>query len=366
VLAWCAASWLGCSSEPVCPEGDCKASAVGGESAAGSPSEPSEPSEPSAGAPETSEGGAPTTGGAPSAAGQATTGGENTGESAGAGGICDDAPLVVGTVVSDELSELSGIVASVEQPGVYYVHNDSGDSARLFAIDEQGRTLAEIVLVGATAVDWEDIALGPGPGGESFIYVGDIGDNAARVGGEPRASIDVYRVAEPLILSDESVQRLELTAWERLPLVYPDAPHDSEALLLDPERAELLLVTKENDGKSLVFQASALAAADGQQTLGLLTQIQFSTTDTPGSTLVTSGEMSPQGDAILLRTYTSVFYWPRTGSTISDAFAHSPRVLTAPDEQQGEAITFSADGGSYVTVSESEHAAVYRATICDL
>ena len=33
-------------------------------------------------------------------------------------------------------------------------------------------------MTGAMAVDWEDIALGPGPDGRDDLFVGDIGDNA--------------------------------------------------------------------------------------------------------------------------------------------------------------------------------------------
>jgi hypothetical protein len=307
--------------------------------------------------------------GAPSGAtaGEAAEGGMATAApEGGAGGACDSEPVAVGTLASPALSEVSGIVASARNPGVYYVHNDSGDTARFFAIDEQGRTLAELALNGADAVDWEDIALGPGPGGGSFVYLGDIGDNEARVGGTPRASINVYRVAEPLILSDEAPEPL-VVDWERLPLSYPTAAHDCEALLLDPKSSELLLVTKENDGKSSVFRASALAAAEAKQTLELVTQIEVGTTQAPGSSLITGGELSPMGDGILLRTYTSVFFWSRPSSaSIVDAFAGAPRQLLAPDEEQGESITFTADGSSYLTVSEDEQAPVFRAQLCDL
>src|SRR5437016_3618567 len=59
--------------------------------------------------------------------------------------------------VPDALTELSGIAASRAQPGVYYAHNDSGDSPRIFALDGAGAELAQLCLAGATNVDWEDI-----------------------------------------------------------------------------------------------------------------------------------------------------------------------------------------------------------------
>src|SRR5438045_5677919 len=61
--------------------------------------------------------------------------------------------------VPDALTELSGIAASRAQPGVYYVHNDSGDSPRIFALDRAGTELGQLCLAGATNVDWEDIEM---------------------------------------------------------------------------------------------------------------------------------------------------------------------------------------------------------------
>jgi hypothetical protein len=371
VLAVCAPAWLACRSEPVCVSSEACSQA---EPVAGSPNEGSSAAgaapEPPGGAPSVSgEGGAVSAGGAGGAESEPGAGAGAAGapeSSAGAGGGCDASPVRVGAVESDALGEVSGIVASRKNPGVYYVHNDSGDSARFFAIDEQGRTLAELALQGATAVDWEDIALGPGPAGESFVYLGDIGDNEARVGGTPRPSIDVYRVPEPLIRSGEEPAQLALTAWDRLPLSYPGVAHDCEALLLDADRSELLLVTKENDGRSFVFRASALAPAGAAQQLELVTRLAFGTAEAPGSSLVTGGELSPSGGGLLLRTYTSVFFWPRVqDASIAEVFSAAPQQLPAPEEAQGEAITFSADGLSYVTVSENEHADIFRAHLCD-
>jgi hypothetical protein len=43
------------------------------------------------------------------------------------------------SVVRDRrLDELSGIAVSPDQPGVLFVHNDSGDSSRFFAIGPDG------------------------------------------------------------------------------------------------------------------------------------------------------------------------------------------------------------------------------------
>ena len=81
------------------------------------------------------------------------------------------------TVASDELNEISGVVESRTRTGVLWVHNDSGDTARIFAIGLDGRTLGTFGLAGIQARDWEDLAAGPGPvAGRRYLFVGDIGD----------------------------------------------------------------------------------------------------------------------------------------------------------------------------------------------
>ena len=86
-----------------------------------------------------------------------------------------------GIVRSELIREASGIVASRRNPGVLWVHNDSGDMARVFAITASGEFLGVCNIAGATARDWEDIAIGPGPDPDQhYLYLGDIGDNQAK------------------------------------------------------------------------------------------------------------------------------------------------------------------------------------------
>jgi hypothetical protein len=100
------------------------------------------------------------------------------------------APSATGTLPSS-LIELSGVVASRRYPGVLYAHNDSGATANVTVFSDTAAPLGEIVLSNVTAIDWEDIAVGPCAAG-SCVFVGDIGDNALAY-----PSRAVYRFAEP-------------------------------------------------------------------------------------------------------------------------------------------------------------------------
>jgi len=84
----------------------------------------------------------------------------------------------VGVLESAMISEASGMAASRKNAGVFWVHNDSGDIGRVFAINGKGEVLGVYELAGVLARDFEDIAVGPGPEpNENYLYVGDTGDN---------------------------------------------------------------------------------------------------------------------------------------------------------------------------------------------
>jgi hypothetical protein len=267
-------------------------------------------------------------------------------------------------IASPELTEASGLAASRRLPGVLYVHNDSGDGARFFAVKTDGTYLGQFVLTGAAATDWEDMAVGPHRGGSS-IYLGDIGDNAAREGAsDQRASIAVYRLAEPALPPAEKFT-VRTAAWEKITLTYPDKPHDSETLMIDPRTGDLYLVTKELNGQSLVYVAEAPLEAGASIMLRSVAKLHFGAAPLAGDPLATGGDISPLGDAILLRSYDTAFFWPRQAAqTVAQALAEKPIIVPLVQEEQGESIAFAADASAYFTISEgtSQSLHVFRAT----
>jgi hypothetical protein len=258
-----------------------------------------------------------------------------------------------GSVAADPVTELSGLAASRRTDGILWAHNDSGDSARVFAVGADGSDRGQYTLGGAGAVDWEDVAVGPGPDpGVSYLYVGDVGDNAAA-----RSSVQVYRVAEPPVPTTGGPPAPQtLTGVARLTLTYPDGPHDAEALLVDPISGDLLLVTKALSGAATVFRAPA-NLADGSTTA--LTQVAALSLGL--GAMVTAADVTPAGDVVALRTYFSVALFPRpAGGSLAAAFAEAPCAGAVASESQGEALAFTADGRAYVTASEGSHPPLHR------
>ena len=240
---------------------------------------------------------------------------------------------VTGRVRDPAANELSGLVRSPSQSGLLWSHDDSGSGPVLFALHADGRVVAHVTVTDAEAVDWEDIAAAPGP----LLYIGDIGDN-----NRSRPSIDIYRVREPPPGADATAPA------RRLRLRYPDGPHDAEALLVDPLRGDVFVVTKAPDG------ATAYRAAG--TTLRRAAAVR-------DARFVTGGSVSADGRVVALRGYARVWIWVRLGreplARTLERAPCSPSVSLLP-EGQGEAIALDRNGRSFATVAEGSPAVLRR------
>lgn len=260
-----------------------------------------------------------------------------------------------GTIASNAVSELSGIASSRRTENVWWGHNDSGDTARVFAFGSDGRDLGTYALAGAAANDWEDMAAGPGPiVGTQYLYVADIGDNA-----RARPSIRVYRTPEPLVDPNAPTPAPQtLNAVDTLTFTYPDGAHDAESLLVDPVLGALYIVTKEMAGPSKVFKAPANLAS-GSSTI--LAQVATLTLGSGLAALATGADVTPAGNVVAVRSYSKVVMFERkAGTPLEASLLGVPCVGATANEMQGEAIGFSRDGRAYVTASEGAHPALHR------
>ena len=257
-------------------------------------------------------------------------------------------PVAAGLIQYDPIQEASGIVASRKNPGVLWVHNDSGDAPRLFALTTSGEHLGVYILDSAAAQDWEDIALGPGPEpGQDYLYVGDIGDNEAR-----RDLKQVYRVPEPLVEAGQTPLDTTLTGTATITLRYPDGPADAETLLLDPLTKDLYVITKRSTEVIVLraaFPPSTTDPIEMQPTATL--RLEPVPGASAGGQGAVAGDIAPSGLEVLIKTYSKVYYWSRSSG--ADALFASPSItLPYVPEPQGEAIGWAADGSGYFTLSE--------------
>lgn len=276
----------------------------------------------------------------PVAGGSTPDGGGTTSTDGGgpSGSSCPTAgkPTVPGRADSPEVDEASGIAVSAVNEGVYWVHNDSGDSARAFALGADGKLLATLAFYTVKPRDIEDMAIEDERPGKSFLYFGDIGDND-----EVRSELVIHRVAEPKLGGDTNL----VATSEKMTVTYADGPHNAETLLFDPATKDLLIATKKSGGPSAIHRVGPFAAGQKVKT-EKIAEVAID--------LATGGEISRDGRFIAIRNYSrNAFVWTRAaGESIADAMKKEPCQLPVAQEQQGEAFAFLLGNKGYVTISE--------------
>ena len=264
-----------------------------------------------------------------------------------------DPPTRITTIKSQSITESSGLIASRTAPGTYWTHNDSGDGPFIYAFDTHAALLGVFRVTGATARDWEDISVGPGPQPDkSYLYVGDIGDN-----NEARSEIIVYRFLEPdLKPSDKNSTKARPRATERaeaLRLKYPDGKHDAETLLVHPSTGNLYIVTKVAFKNPVVYEATAPLSAGNVITMKRVAEVRVPSIF---GGAITGGSISPDGRRIALCDYFQGYelVLPAESNDFDDIWKQKMTGFDLGKRKQGEAITYRLDGNALLATSEGQ------------
>lgn len=275
----------------------------------------------------------------------------------------------VGTVVTPELTEASGLAASASLTGVLWAHNDSGSATAVHAIGPSGEDRGRVAVPAIDGVDIEDMAQVGG-----MLYLADIGDNNAE-----RTSVTVYRFPEPDPSSD-----VEITAVESVELRYPEGAVDAEAMFVDPATGQLVIVAKSlalrlggdspvgpgpapifvvdpvwNGQPAMMTRVGTVALdeladeAEGEIPEGVIADFGL-------SGLATGADIRADGAVIAIRTYRTVWLFPRgPGQSVAEALGATPCPARTVPEPQGEAVAFLQTGdSSFATVSEGSQPAL--------
>ena len=252
-------------------------------------------------------------------------------------------------IVDPRLNELSGLVAT--KTG-YVVINDSTDVAsheRVFFLDQDCAVKNSVAFTGNGPRDTEDMVLSADG---KTLWISDAGDNDYADAATRRPSIVLWTLA-----ADGS----DKPKYHRL--VYPSGEHhDSEALLLTGKNVPIV-VTKEVGKAAVLFEPSAALKTSNETGVPMkkVGEFQPPDTDTASNTLahlgrktVTGGAVAPDGTKVALRTYTDAYEWDVTGGDVATAVKTQPRKTALENEPLGEAITYSADGKYFYTVSDMQ------------
>ena len=245
------------------------------------------------------------------------------------------------TIRDQRITESSGLAASTRHPGVVYTHNDSGGVPKIFALGPDGRVRAVLTVGGASARDWEGMAIGKDARGRSAIFVADIGDNL----GGAWPYVTVYRIPEP---SQVRSQTLRATAFK---IKYQDGPRNAETLMINPRTNRLYIASKLFGGK--IYEAPKRLRTGGFN-------VMRKVGDAPA--IATDGAFSPDGRTCVIRTYFGARLYSvgrdgRPGKTL--------KTIDLPLQKQGESVTYTPDGRSLLVGSEGTDQPVYKVPLPD-
>jgi hypothetical protein len=248
---------------------------------------------------------------------------------------------VVHNLVRTDLLEISGVAASRVNPGMLYIHNDSGNPNQVYLTDANGDNKGTLTLTQYANRDWEDIAVGPGPvSGVNYVYVADIGDNYSQY-----SSVYIYRFREPVLTGKTIPYIANIDTADKIELKYPDGPRNAETLMVDPATRDIYIASKENSF-SQVYVAKYPQSTTSATTMTPVAKLYFNK--------ATGGDISPDGTEMLLRSNQLIWYWKfPAGTGIAAGWLMKPQIAPyANNEPQGEGIGFAADGSGYYTDTE--------------
>lgn len=263
--------------------------------------------------------------------------------------------------------ENSGIVRSRLWPETFWMHNDSGDEPRIYAIRRDG-TLFQAerdddktpgtLVGGAINVDWEDIAID----NRGHLIVADVGNN-----GNNRRDLALYYLAEP-------APSAERTAFLRKVFVrYPDqkafpAPdtdfnYDAEGVFAIEHRIYILTKHRSDSATKLYCYDPDATPAGDVATLEYVDRFEI-------GGQATAADATPDGKRVVVATYDAFWLFevedPRqplrgpvskleyTGAKQVEALCFADdRTLLAADEATGKLFEAPLDRFHRVNVARS-------------
>jgi len=243
----------------------------------------------------------------------------------------------ISSMQSNALSELSGLVASKANRGLFWAHNDSGNGAYAYLIDPaSGVIRLRAKLKGITNTDFEDITL-QSISGTSYVVIGDIGDNRA-----VRDNIQLYRFKEPVLsistnTDNRQTQALEIpkSEIETMTITYAEGARDAETLLTNQE-GQLVIITK-REQSNFIYVSDFIS--NKASTLASVGRIDIKN--------ITAGDMNRHGE-IVLRNYNQIYYWPESDQPLEKTLMSvAPELPFTAPEPQGEAIAWDGNGNIY-------------------
>ncbi len=255
----------------------------------------------------------------------------------------------VGQIESKKLDETSGLAMSTQDSDLIWAINDDGPAA-LYAMDTKGNKRGVVRIRDAENIDWEDADAFEWQG-QAYLLVADTGDNESR-----RPFVTLYIVEEPSPKDD----RVDI-AW-RIDFRYPNGPHDTESVAVDPVNGEILVLTKRDVPAQLY---SLPLRSDDDDVLMATPVTTMSTLPQPTPFDLANAAhagwawqptaMSVSAGGALILTYEGVYFYQRPqGARWVDVFGIRPMGVSTDPYRDAESLTFGAGDDAYMTL-EGQH-----------
>ncbi len=243
--------------------------------------------------------------------------------------------------ISDErLDALSGMTATTK--GYAVINNTGGNGLAIYQLDTKSCQVNNVFEDSRPPYDPEDLGSTP----DGTLWAADTGDKD-----QQRDTIALWKYKP----SDDHATLYRMS--------YPDAADrkSSKALLMQPDGTPIVVSYERGVGH--LYEPSGALDPDQPTPLKAVGQIRLAQTNTPGGSVgplgqvvFTGGAVSPDGKKVVLRTYTDAYEWTVNGGNIVKSITSGkPRRTPLPNEPAGEAITYTADGSGYLTVSDTEN-----------
>lgn len=256
--------------------------------------------------------------------------------------------------------ELSGLAASIRHPGLLYGHNDSGDSARFYALNANGTSRATFNLLDVVAIDWEDIAVAR-IDGEDWIYIADGGNNNLE-----RSELVIIRLLEPELPAFN--QTVNLSQTEQFRIDFANRNEDVEGLAVEPVSGALILATRDRDDGGFTRVYRAIPRTDGGVARAALLR---SLVDPPGGFRTKAIDWAPGRRFVLLQHSnnsgtTRVLDW-RTpeGVSLGAVLADNPCITVIDNFAQAEGLAILLDGSAFIVGGEGNEDPLRRYRFLD-
>ena len=233
------------------------------------------------------------------------------------------AAVEVGRIDSKRIAESSGLVASRTHAGVFWTHNDKGNSAAIYAIKRDGELIAEFRVDGKND-DWEDISIDD----EGYLYIARTGNNDAK-----KDEVSVVRIDEPDPYASEKARKDRIKLEQVWRLRYPGKPFDAESLFIHGGHG--YVVSKLFNGKKAAIYRFALDDGEKPRKLELVTEV-------PITSPATSADISRDGKRLVVLCGGGLVLFPIDGD-VAKAGSVTPVHYPLPD-LKFEGCCFTEDG----------------------